>query len=75
MKQVTIDQASNHLGDLVDAAVGGEEIIVVNNGRGAVRLVPLESARPRPAFGSAKGLIALAEDFDAPLEDFREYEQ
>ena len=24
-------------------------------------------------FGSAKGLIKIAEDFDAPLEDFREY--
>ena len=24
-------------------------------------------------FGSAKGLIKIAEDFDDPLEDFREY--
>jgi Protein of unknown function (DUF2281) len=26
-----------------------------------------------PQFGSAKGLITMAEDFDAPLEDFDEY--
>jgi hypothetical protein len=26
-------------------------------------------------FGSAKGLIEMAEDFDEPLEDFREYEE
>jgi len=24
-------------------------------------------------FGSAKGLIQISEDFDAPLEDFKEY--
>lgn len=26
-----------------------------------------------PQFGSAKGMITMADDFDAPLEDFREY--
>jgi Protein of unknown function (DUF2281) len=25
-------------------------------------------------FGSAKGLIRMADDFDAPLGDFKEYE-
>lgn len=27
----------------------------------------------RRQFGSAKGLVKIAEDFDEPLEDFREY--
>ena len=26
-----------------------------------------------PKFGSAKGMITLAPDFDAPLEDFKDY--
>ena len=26
-----------------------------------------------PQFGSAKGKIKMAEDFDAPLDDFKEY--
>lgn len=26
-----------------------------------------------PQFGSAKGLIKMADDFDAPLADFQEY--
>ena len=29
--------------------------------------------RGRPQFGSARGLIKLADDFDAPLADFQEY--
>ena len=35
-----------------------------------------EKPRERPrkrTFGSAKGLIEMADDFDEPLEDFREY--
>ena len=28
---------------------------------------------PKPKFGSAKGQIKLAPDFDAPLEDFKPY--
>lgn len=31
------------------------------------------SNRPKPVFGSAKGMFKLADDFDAPLEDFAEY--
>jgi predicted DNA-binding antitoxin AbrB/MazE fold protein len=29
--------------------------------------------RRQRTFGSAKGLITIADDFDEPLEDFREY--
>ncbi|GEM_PF-6738089 len=28
---------------------------------------------PRPRFGSGKGIFHMAPDFDAPLEDFKEY--
>src|SRR5262245_13071087 len=30
-------------------------------------------SRGKPKFGSAKGLIHMADDFDAPLDDFAEY--
>ncbi len=33
-----------------------------------------EKTKRKPKFGSAKGLIIyMADDFDVPLEDFREY--
>ena len=39
-----------------------------------VRLVEMHSAeRRRRRPGSARGLITIADDFDAPLGDFREY--
>jgi hypothetical protein len=35
--------------------------------------VPVKHARRPRRFGSAKGLIHTADDFDAPLDDFGEY--
>ena len=32
-----------------------------------------ETISGRPQFGSAQGLIKMADDFDAPLADFQEY--
>ena len=63
------------LGVLIDAAILGEEIIVERDDHSAVRLVPVErdQQRNRPQFGSARGLITISDDFDAPLEEFREY--
>jgi antitoxin (DNA-binding transcriptional repressor) of toxin-antitoxin stability system len=73
MKEVTVEQATGALGDLVDAAISGEDVVLVHNGHGAVRLVPVPPSEGRPQFGSAKGMITMSDDFDAPLEDFREY--
>jgi len=38
-----------------------------------VQLVPRQAVPRRPQFGSAKGKIWMADDFDAPLEEFKEY--
>lgn len=34
---------------------------------------PTALEKPKPKFGSAKGLIHIAPDFDEPLEDFKPY--
>lgn len=34
---------------------------------------PKLPAKPKPQFGSAKGMIHMAPDFDEPLEDFKPY--
>lgn len=72
MTQVTLDEAKEQLPALIEAALGGEEVLITRNGH-SVRLVPCEE-KPRRKAGSAKGLITyIADDFDAPLEDFKEY--
>jgi prevent-host-death family protein len=73
MRQVTLDQATTHLTELIEAAMGGETIVIVKDNQPAVQLVPVPPIRRQPKFGSAKGLIEVADDFDAPLDDFAEY--
>ena len=73
MHQVSLEEAKTQLPDLIDAAVGGEEVIIAKDPLHLVKLVPVPTTKPRPQFGSAKGLITMADDFDAPLEDFEEY--
>jgi hypothetical protein len=31
------------------------------------------SSKPKPKFGSGKGMFKMHADFDAPLEDFKDY--
>ena len=75
MQQVTLEEAAQKLPELFDAAMRGEEILVTANGElnATIQLVPRTAEERRPQFGSAKGKIWMADDFDAPLEEFKEY--
>jgi len=73
MQRVGIDEAAKRLAELVDAAIGGEDVFIVMDDERVVQLVSVKQAGRRRVFGSAKGLITMSDDFDAPLEDFREY--
>lgn len=73
MQTVTLDEAKTHLVDLFDAAAGGEEVFITKNDELSVQLVPRLVKRRKRHFGSAKGLISMAPDFDEPLDDFKEY--
>jgi antitoxin (DNA-binding transcriptional repressor) of toxin-antitoxin stability system len=51
-----------------------EEVIITQGGEPLVKLVALtKQGRKYRQFGSAKGLIRMADDFDEPIEDFKEY--
>lgn len=74
--QVTLEEAGAKLPELFDAALRGEEVLVTANGEinATIQLVPraaggLASRAP----GSARGRIKMADNFDAPLEEFKEY--
>lgn len=73
MSQINIEEAKIRLPDLIEAAVNGEEIVIAKDDQHIVKLVPISRPKPRPQFGSAKGLITMSDDFDEPLEDFKEY--
>jgi antitoxin (DNA-binding transcriptional repressor) of toxin-antitoxin stability system len=73
MHEVSIEEAKTNLPELIDAAVNGDEVVIAKDEKHLVKLVPVSRTKPRPRFGSARGLIAMSEDFGEPLEGFEEY--
>ncbi|GAB4580801.1 MAG: DUF2281 domain-containing protein [Anaerolineales bacterium] len=74
LRQFPLSEAQNKLPELIQSAVEGDEVIIwLNDKKQAVQLIPVARPNRKAKFGSAKGLIHIADDFDAPLEDFREY--
>jgi len=73
MTVVALEQAQTDLSRLIDEVTLGEQVIITKDRVPVAELVPVASAKPKPKFGSAKGMMRMSEDFDAPIEDFREY--
>ena len=69
---VNYDDLKSQIADLIEAAMRGDKVVITKNGRQIVQLVPMKATRRRK-FGSARGKIKFARDFNAPLADFREY--
>jgi prevent-host-death family protein len=73
MKVVNIHEAKTHLSRLIQEAIDGEDIIIARGNQPVVRLVLVASARRERSPGWAAGQVKLADDFDAPLDDFADY--
>lgn len=70
---IELAQAETQLAKLIQEVSSSAEVVITSNGQPVARLVPAVEAAPDRVPGSAKGLFVVPEDFDAPLEDFREY--
>jgi prevent-host-death family protein len=73
MRRYNIAEAKARFSELVDRAMAGEEVVIARANRPLLMLVPYQGSRRLLKPGSAKGQIWMADDFDAPLEDFKEY--
>lgn len=73
MQQITLAEASQNLPALIEATLSGEEIIIIKDNQPVVKLIPVLPVKRRRQPGSAKGMVTMTDDFDAPLEDFQEY--
>lgn len=70
MVQVNIHEAKTHFSKLIQRVINGEEVIIARSGKPVARLGPVVNAVKRPREpGSARGLVQMREDFDAPLPD------
>ena len=76
MTTVTIQEAQSRLTDLIHRLSPGEEVVITENDQPVARIVPTSAVANRKArqLGTMKGsVLYMAPDFDAPLEDFKEY--
>ncbi|HEY9655768.1 MAG TPA: DUF2281 domain-containing protein [Crinalium sp.] len=73
MHQVNLKDAATQLAALIEAVASGEEVVITRSDGASFQIVSLNTAKSRPEFGSAKGLVKMSDDFDAPLEAFEDY--
>ena len=73
MTSVAIEQAQKDLFRLIEDVALGEHVVITKNQVPVAELVPVASPAPKPIFGSAKGMVKMSEDFEAPVDDFRDY--
>jgi len=70
MTSIALDIAQKELPSLIEDVLLGGHILITCDKTPVAEIIPVSGVKPSPLFGSAKGMIAMAEDFDAPLADF-----
>lgn len=73
MFNIDINQAKENFPELIEKTVSNGEVIITKDGQPFVKIVPLAKPKKERKFGTAKGLIKMSDDFDQPLDDFKEY--
>ncbi|MGN6373731.1 MAG: type II toxin-antitoxin system Phd/YefM family antitoxin [Solirubrobacteraceae bacterium] len=66
---VGMHEAKTTLSRLVKAAQSGEEVVITQRGKPAVRLQPVRPLPRASLFGALEGEIWMADDFDELPED------
>lgn len=69
MPIIDINAAQTQLPDLLEAASRGESVVISQDGKRVAQLVAIKPVVAVRKFGTMKGKIWIADDFDAPLPD------
>ena len=83
MNTITLEEAQTHLAEMIHQLAAGGEVIITEDHRPVARLTRIgtqqRTPRPRPPVtgipkaGAYAGRLVVPDDFDAPLEELREY--
>ena len=76
MTTIAVEDAQRNLSQVIRGLLPGEPILLTEGGRpvAALSLPPGQPPRqPRKLGGQRGSVLYMSPDFDAPLEDFREY--
>jgi antitoxin (DNA-binding transcriptional repressor) of toxin-antitoxin stability system len=71
---ISLTDAQSNLREVIEHLLPGEEVVIVVDGQPVAKLTPAPRTLWPCQPGTAKDTSHwMADDFDAPLEDFREY--
>jgi antitoxin (DNA-binding transcriptional repressor) of toxin-antitoxin stability system len=72
---ITLEEAQARLPELIERLQPGEELIITRDQQPVARLTAADQTpKPLRKLGTLKGsVLYMAPDFDAPLDDFKEY--
>lgn len=74
MTSLPIQQVQAQLPELIHQLAPGDEVVITENDQPVARILPPLSPPASRKLGSLRGTVLyLAPDFDAPLEEFKEY--
>jgi prevent-host-death family protein len=76
MTTISIEEAQAKLPDLIHRLHLGDEVVITENNQPVARLVHTEAEplqKPRQPGILRGSVVYMAPDFDAPLEEFRDY--
>jgi antitoxin (DNA-binding transcriptional repressor) of toxin-antitoxin stability system len=75
MNTISVQDAQGKLSELIHGLTPGEEVILTENDQPVARLTLAASPvrKPRRPGTLRETVLDMAPDFDAPLEDFKEY--
>ena len=70
---VNMHDAKSSLSRLVKRAAAGEKILIAKHGNAIAMLTRIPANHNELPWDIFKGKIEMADDFDAPLEEFQQY--
>ncbi len=74
MTAVTIQEAQANLTKIIHRLMPGEEVVITENDQPVARILPPSPPQSQRQLGTMRGsVLYMAPDFDAPLDDFKEY--
>ena len=73
MDVVNMHDAKNNLSKLVKRAAAGEDILIASNGKPVAMLTRLPPKHRQIPWGIFEGKIHMTDNFDEPLEEFKDY--
>jgi antitoxin (DNA-binding transcriptional repressor) of toxin-antitoxin stability system len=76
IREIGTLEAKTRLSEILAEVESGKHFYITRHGRTIAELSPFKSKKIQPKFGCGKGIFGyVAPDFDAPLEDFKEYSE